>query len=144
MSALADINVKVQTAGGDANAHAVLRELESLLQRLLAAGEEASIDLRSLPLTPEDYELLDASLGKGEVSAEIDSLGVTQIDETGISGIWWVTHYNAEDEVMAEFLEVTWCPEILLTTQEDVSDGLERLRACLGRTTLTKEGDNAG
>lgn len=144
MNTLADIHIKVQTPGADANARAVLRELESLLQRLLSTGEEASIDLGSLPLSPEDYELLDASLGKGEVSAEVDSLGVTQIDETGISGIWWVTHYNADDEVMAEFLEVSWCPEILLTTQEDVSDGLERLRACLAQNVLTKEDDNAG
>jgi hypothetical protein len=45
--------------------------------------------------------------------------------------VWWVTHYNDEDEVLAEFIEVAWCPEILLTPEDDVKDGLESLRARL-------------
>jgi len=131
MSALSDIHIKVHTPGSDANGHAVLREIENLLQQLLNTGVGGSIDLRSLPLTDEDYALLEESLGKGEVSAEVDSLGPTTVDETAVSGVWWVTHCNADEEVMAEFIEVAFCPEILLTTQQDVSTGLERLRACL-------------
>ena len=144
MSALGDIGINVLSPGGDANARAVLREIETLLQGLKAGGEGGSIDLGSLPLTPEDYDLLEASLGKGEVSAEVESLGPTEVTETGISGVWWITHYNADEEVMAEFIAVTLCPEILLTTLEDVSDGLQRLHALLDRTTLCKEGGDAG
>ncbi len=144
MSALGDIGVKVVSMSGDGNARAVLREIEKMLEKLLAEGEENSIDLSSLPLSPEDYDLLEETLGEGEVNAEVHSLGPTRVHETGIPGVWWVTHYNDDDEVMAEFIEVTYCPEILLTPEDDVKDGLEALRARLFEANLNKEGDYAG
>jgi len=143
MSALEDVGVKVVVAGGDANARAVLREIETMLRRLIENDEDSSIDLTALPLTPQDYDLLEDTLGEGEVSAEVDSLGPTRVHETGIPGVWWVTHYNTDDEVMAEFIEVTYCPEILLTPEDDVKDGLEALLARLFEANL-KEGDYAG
>jgi hydrogenase-1 operon protein HyaF len=138
MSGLGDIGIAVQEPGGDANARAVLREIETLLERLLASGEGGSIDLGGLPLSGADYELLEATLGHGEVSAVIDSLGPTDVIETAIPGVWWLTHCNAAEEVMAEFIEVGWCPQIVLAAQEDVRDGLQRLRSAL------KEDGNAG
>lgn len=143
MSKLEHIGIKViPLTGGNGNARAVLREVENLLERLIGAGEAGSIDLGGLPLTPEDYDLLEEALGEGEVHAEVHSLGPTRIHETGIPGVWWVTHYNDDDEVMAEFIEVTYCPEILLTPDEDVQEGLEALRARLFE--MTQEGDYAG
>ena len=138
MSGLDGIGVKVIDAGGDGSAHAVLREIETLLTVLVEKGEEGSIDLSSLPLTPEAYDLLEETLGEGEVTAEVSSLGVTRVHETGIPGVWWVTHYNEDDDVMAEFIEVTHCPEILLTPEDDVKDGLEALRARLFEENMNK------
>lgn len=144
MSSLDQIQVSVQSPRSDANARAVLREIETRLRQLASGGDEVTIDLGSLPMTPEDFELLETVLGKGEVSAEIESLGPTEVTETSIPGVWRVTHYNSNEEVMADFIEVTLCPEILMTTLEDVGDGLETLHAMLGRTTLMKEGDDEG
>ncbi len=138
MSGLDGIGVKVIDAGGDGSARAVLREIETLLTVLVEKGEEGSIDLSSLPLTPEAYDLLEETLGEGEVTAEVSSLGVTRVHETGIPGVWWVTHYNEDDDVMAEFIEVTHCPEILLTPEDDVKDGLEALRARLFEENMNK------
>lgn len=129
MNGLKDIGVKV--VSGNGSAKAVLREIEQRLEKLVQQGEESSIDLSGLPLSPEDYDLLEETLGEGEVVAEVHSLGASRIHETGIPGVWWVTHYNDEDEVLAEFIEVAWCPEILLTPEEDAKDGLEALRARL-------------
>lgn len=142
MNGLKNIGVKVVQVGGNGNARAVLREVENLLQKLVEEGEESSIDLSGLPLTPEDYDLLEETLGEGEVVAEVHSLGPTRIHETGIPGVWWVTHYNDEDEVLAEFIEVAWCPEILLAPEDDVKDGLEALRARLFE--LKQEGGHGG
>jgi len=144
MSPLHDISVKVVPLGGDGNAQAVLREVENLLERLVDAGEESSIDLTSLPLRPEDYDLLEEVLGEGEVSAEVTSIGPTRVHETGIPGVWWITHYNTDDEVMSEFIEVAYCPEILLTPEDDIKDGLEVLRARLLEERLAQEGNHAG
>lgn len=119
------------SGGGEGGAMALLIEVAGLLQRLLDRGETGSIDLARLPLTDEDYGLLDEVLGEGEVHVEVMSPGPTEIVETGIPGVWWVTHYDADDEVMAEFIEVAYCPELLPSPREEVQEGLEGLRARL-------------
>jgi hydrogenase-1 operon protein HyaF len=142
MNALDQIGVKVM--GSANNGRAVLREIHRMLEILVTNNEVNSIDLSSLPLSPEDRQLLEETLGEGEVTAEVNSLGPTRVLETGIPGVWWVRHYNADGEVMAEFIEVTDCPEILLTPQEDMKDGLEALHALLFEANLSKEENHAG
>jgi len=133
------IAITVENVGGG-NGHAVLHEIEQQLERLATNGEESTIDLSRLPFAPGDHALLVKTLGEGEVHAQLNSLGRTEIYETAISGVWWVTHFNADDEVMAEFIEVTRCPTILLTPQDDLRDGVEALRKRLNeRMTMTEE-----
>jgi hydrogenase-1 operon protein HyaF len=74
------------------NADPILHEIQSLLSDLVESGKSSSIDLRSLPLLPGDYEKLKEVLGQGEVSATLEALGVTHVRETAIHGVWWVTH----------------------------------------------------
>lgn len=133
MSRLDDITVTVLQAGDGAAPHgrALLAELEDLLRGLVEQGREGSIDLRSLPLSPADRAFLERQLGQGEVTAEVSALGPSVIRETAIRGVWWVRHYNGNDEVMAEFLEVTHCPDIIRAHPADVRDSLEDLRGRL-------------
>ena len=129
---LEDIQITVvENSGGElrANVRAILYEIESLLDKLLESGKGDSIDIHSLPLLPADYEGLEQALGSGEVYAEIEGgNGPTVIVETGIPGVWWVSHYDDGDNVMAEFIEVTRIPELLMSPLEDIDDGLEGLR----------------
>lgn len=133
MSHLGDIPVTVLQAGAEAapNGRALLVELETLLQDLVEQGREGSIDLRSLPLSPGDLAFLEQHLGRGEVEAEVTALGPSRVHETAIHGVWWVRHYNSNDEIMAEFLEITHCPDIIRAHPADVRDSLEELRAKL-------------
>lgn len=136
MSGLDDIGVSVEAGPGPGpletgNTRALLSELEAALQALLKTGREHSIDLRSLPLLPGELGYLRETLGRGEVRAELDALGRSEIRETAIRGIWWVTHWNTLDEVMAEFLEVSFCPDIIRAQRDDVRDSLEALNARL-------------
>lgn len=135
MSTLDNINVKVinplptqQVDGLSGNADAVLHEIVALLETYTTTGEMGAIDLHSLPLTPADYELLRATLTEGEVHAHINAIGNSDIHETCYPGVWWLTYYNAEDDVVAELLEVTSVPQILKAPEEDMRDGLARLR----------------
>jgi len=130
-----------EAARSHGNAMPLLHEIEVLLGDLLATGKSASIDLRSLPMLPGDYEGLRAALGDGEVSARIDAMGPTQVRETAVHGVWWVTHYNGEDAVIAEFIEVTYMPEILRTHPADARLGLDKLRSRLTQSTETDKGD---
>lgn len=135
MSGLDRIPIQVQPAIAaplsTATAQAILAELETSLQALLASGREHSIDLRSLPLAPGELEYLKDTLGEGEVRVEVDALGSSRVVETRIHGVWWVTHRNSLDDVMAEFIEVSFCPDIIRAQRDDVRESLEVLSARL-------------
>lgn len=134
MNTLADIRIHVDEMPQAENARALLRELENHLQRLIETGETARIDLGSLPLNPADHELLEQVLGHGEVIATVDSLGVSEISDTAIPGIWRIEYYNSDEVLVAEFIEVTGCPEVLQTPVDDLKDGLSALAAAMARS----------
>ena len=139
MSGLSDIGVRVEGESGSGetpsvgNALAILHEIENRLAHLAEGGEPSTIDLRAMPLAPGDYETLQRLLGEGEVSATVDALGPTRVRETAIGGVWWVTYLNAAEDIGAEFIEVARIPTILQTVDEDIVDGLTRLRERLAQ-----------
>ncbi len=129
MSGLADIGVKVEPGDspGDlawGNALPILHEVRHALARLVEEGEPTVIDLQSIPMGPGDDRRLLAGLGEGELRAELQALGKSVVRECKYPGVWLVEHYNANDEVAARFIEVTWIPSILRSQEEDVSAGL--------------------
>jgi hydrogenase-1 operon protein HyaF len=113
------------------NIRALLSEIAALLEKLGKTGETGMIDRNSLPFAPGEYEQLRQMLGQGEVSARIEAIGPSEIIETRYPGVWWVTHYNVEGDIVADILEVTAVPKILRSQPDDVIDGLARLKAQL-------------
>jgi hydrogenase-1 operon protein HyaF len=116
--------------------------------RRLTRGEAGTvIDLRSLPLAPGEEARIEEALGEGEVRAELDSLGPTVIQETAYPGVWFVTHRNTENEIVARFIEVSLIPEILNAQLPDIETGLRQLTERLGdpaaggRCVSGEEGD---
>lgn len=109
----------------------ILHEIRTLLAALIDTGCGGSIDLRSLPLSPADFEALDTVLGAGEVHATIRALGETRVTETAIHGVWRVTHCNDGGEAVADLIEVCDVPDILKTHAADARVGLTKLRARL-------------
>lgn len=139
MSALDAIVVNVESTTG--NVEPLLHEIRHALKQLLAGigakGDETNpidstpavtIDLRSLPLAPGEEERLEAVLGIGEVRATLNSLGQTAVQESSMSGVWIITHHNADGEVVAKQIEITRMPAILLAQKEDIRHGLEQLK----------------
>jgi len=109
-------------------ARAILCEIETMLEQLLAHDEEGVIDLKTIPISHDEYLQLQYVLGKGELSATIQSLGKSTVAETAIAGVWWITHYNEEGEVIADLIEITLIPDILKSDQADMRNSLEELR----------------
>lgn len=140
-----DLPIEVVVEGAKSSggmALPVLHQLQAMLERLIETGESSTLDLRRAPLAPEDRETLETVLGRGEVSATVDSLGPTRIGETAVAGIWWVTHCNQDGKTVLEVIEVTECPELLRTQREDLPSGLGRLRSRLAqRTHVPDPGD---
>ncbi len=56
------------------------------------AGYPAAIDLRSLPMSPQDRIELERVLGEGEVQATVKARwSLERSGKRGVSGIWWVS-----------------------------------------------------
>ena len=110
--------IKFNIQIGDALTHNVkplLHEIKHALDNLIESGKTTIIDLRSLPLAPGEEDKILNTLGQGEVQAQLNALGVSVVYETGYPGVWIVTHYNDEQNVISRFIEVTTMPEILLS-----------------------------
>jgi len=125
MSALDTIKVSTEVATG--NVEPLLHEIRHALKRLATGEQGTVIDLQRLPLAPGEEQRIEATLGIGEVRAEVDALGPTIIQETSYPGVWLVTHKNADDVVVARFIEVTYIPELLRSQQADIDAGIDRL-----------------
>jgi hydrogenase-1 operon protein HyaF len=115
----------------------LLHEVRHALERLLETGEETTIDLAGLPLAPGEFDHIVETLGEGEVRATLDALGPSEVRETRYSGVWLVTHRNANDEVMGRYLEVTRMPAGRRAQEPDMRDGLAALAASLGDTGIS-------
>lgn len=135
MPRLQDIAVRTQTtecvSRDHLNTTPILHEILHALRRLVARGEPTTIDLRAIPFGPGDEERLLETLGKGEVSVELDTLGSSRIRESAYSGVWIVDHRNAEDQRIALQIEIARVPVILSAQAEDMADSLERLEHLL-------------
>lgn len=135
MSALQGIPVRIedtQDCRRDwGNALPILHEVRHALERLIAAGEETQIDLNAIPFGPGDLDRLQSLLGTGEVSATIDALGPTRIQETAIPGVWLLDHRNGDDQRLTLQLEIARIPRILLSQDEDLATALSTLDARL-------------
>lgn len=109
----------------------LLHEVEALLAALVESGQGGSVDLRGLPMSPAEFEALEAALGEGEVRATVRALGETEVRETAVRGVWRVTHRTDDGHVVGEFVEVCHVPEILKTHVADTRAALVALQARL-------------
>jgi len=130
---LQDITIKVESADTSSigNIAALLAEISTMLEQLIGSGTGSMIDLKSLPLSPQEYEQLRLILGQGEVTARLEAIGPSEIIETRYPGVWWLTHYNVEGDIIADMIEIASVPAILHSQPEDMQAGLERLHAML-------------
>lgn len=113
------------------NVNPLLHEIKHALSNLLENEETAIIDLRSIPLAPGEENKILQTLGTGEVHAELDALGKSEIYETYYSGVWVITHYNDAEAIISRFIEITHMPEILCSQKEDISNAYKNLSAKL-------------
>lgn len=102
------------------NVKPLLHEIKHALENLIENGETSIIDLRSIPLAPGEEDRILNTLGRGEVQAQLDALGLSEVTETRYAGVWVVTHYNDEDNIISRFIEVTSIPVILCSQTEDI------------------------
>ncbi|WP_295880838.1 hydrogenase expression/formation C-terminal domain-containing protein [uncultured Thiohalocapsa sp.] len=135
MASIGDIPVKVEgepaAPAEYGNALPVLSQVRHALAQLTQGGEPTQIDLGAMPFGPGDEDRLMALLGQGEVTASVDALGRTRIQETAYSGVWVVEYLNTDDQRVALHLEIDTVPRLLRSQPEDLSDALAALNTLL-------------
>lgn len=105
---------------------AVLQQIYSALKSLEENKLASAIDLRSI-FNPEQTPELKKLLGQGEVSAKLNFFPPTEIEETGIAGVWWITHYDEHMKKFCEIIEITTIPALLTGSYEDIQLSTEQL-----------------
>jgi len=113
------------------NVQPLLHEIRHALAQLLEQGKETVIDLRGIPMAPGEEVAIEQVLGEGEVRVTLSALGPSEIRETSFPGVWLVTHYNNDNQIVGKFVEVAAVPALLMSQTEDMAAGLERLKARL-------------
>ena len=99
-------------------AAALISETLALLTRFAKTGDTATIDLGGLPMSNRDRAALDDFLGRGEVSANVEVIGRTEIWETQFSGVWRVRHFG-DGAIATDLIEIAACPKILCADPRD-------------------------
>ncbi|MGD8827826.1 MAG: hydrogenase expression/formation C-terminal domain-containing protein [Gammaproteobacteria bacterium] len=135
MTSLSEIGVRVEPAGTSsalgAGLDAVLFEIAGMLEQLAETGESGAIDLSTLPMAPGDLTRLREELGSGEVSMSLAIGGRTEVRETAVQGVWWITHYDQRDEVSLEAIEVAPVPVLIPADRDEILAGAATLRSRL-------------
>ena len=119
------------------NVKPLLHEIKHALDNLIETGQTTIIDLRSIPLAPGEEGKILNTLGRGEVLAQLDALGLSEVIETRYAGVWLVTHYNDENNIISRFIEVTTMPEILCSQTEDIMKAYSSLSLDLDKNQET-------
>lgn len=117
---------KSTTIGGGVQAMA--HEILSHLERLHATGETAAIDLKSLPMAPDEFHGIKKMLGQGEIDLTLELDGPTRIRETAYAGVWWIQHTGSDGRILSEFLEITRFPDFLSAQPDQIADAVRHLR----------------
>ncbi len=115
-------------------ARAVLRELAEHLPALAEHGHSHLVDLTSLPMSSGDKQELATLLGQGEVDITLDTMGASRIYETAYSGIWWVKHYSADDQLISELIEIAEIPGIIKSQAADIQLAVQALNQLIEQT----------
>lgn len=150
MSATSSIvDIPVKTSSGcnfdfaTGNDLPILHEIGHALRRLLGQGESTVIDLQAIPMAPGEEQRILQLLGAGEVKAELDTLGSSEVLETAYQGVWSVTHRNTHGETVGKFIEITHCPDILYSQDADIKASIERIGETLSELELKLSGGSA-
>ena len=121
------------------NVKPLLYEIKHALENLIETGKTTIIDLRSIPLAPGEEDKILSTLGQGEVQAQLHALGLSEIIESQYEGVWVITHYNDENNIISRFIEITTMPEILCSQTEDVMAAYSRLTLSLEEDLKTNK-----
>jgi hydrogenase-1 operon protein HyaF len=123
------------------NAPFLLNEIALALEALAKNGESRTLFLSQFPMTPEDAEFLQRTLGPGQTLIQSGGASPAVWRETGVSGVWWGEVFGADRKVVLRTIEIACIPELAVTPAEDIAAGLAEFRARLPEALAAAGGE---
>lgn len=112
---------------GCMNAPGVLVEVNEALAVYQPGGSTHVINLSLLPLSPDDTDFIDRTLGVSPVMILSRGYGNCRVTATGTRHLWRVQFYNSQDVLILDTLEITTMPDVVVAAREDLEDSSQRL-----------------
>ncbi|MCM2398086.1 hydrogenase expression/formation protein [Rhizobium sp. S95] len=113
---------------GTMNVMPVLTEIGDRTGRYRDGDPAHIITFSLFPMSPEDMNFLQETLGAGPVQLTSRGYGSCRIVATGIRNVWSVQFYNAMDTIILDTLEICDIPAVAIAAEEDFLDSEARLR----------------
>ena len=129
--AATQVDLSAPPPPGVMNARSVLAELNAQVQTWSLGDTPYIVNLTLLPQSPEDLAYLDERLGTGPVAILSRGYGNCRIEATALANCWRVRHFNADERLILNSLEVVDVPAAALAAQEDIEDSAGRLHEIL-------------
>ncbi|MGI9265719.1 MAG: hydrogenase expression/formation protein [Gammaproteobacteria bacterium] len=112
---------------GVMNAMSILTEIDEKRSRYVTGNPAHVINLTLLPLSEEDIEFLDQTLGRGPVYILSRGYGDCHVIGTAVPNVWWVRYFNSMGKSILNSLEVVDVPSVVRAAPEDLEDSARRL-----------------
>lgn len=113
---------------GAMNALPVLAEVRERMAAWRPGMPNHTITFTLLPMSPEDMEFVQKTLGNGPVQIMSGGYGSCRVLATGARNVWSVQFFNASDALVLDTLEIGGVPAAACAATEDFQDSAERLR----------------
>lgn len=124
------------------NAVPILSEILKALKDLYEKGEEHTIYINKVPITPEDREVILDVLGEGNVKITYSSkTQPAEWRETGIYGVWIGIIYDRDRKPILETIEITNFPKLAASQREDIEESVKLLEERLEEVLRRAEGE---
>ncbi|MCO6184612.1 hydrogenase expression/formation protein [Rhizobium sp. L1K21] len=113
---------------GTMNVMPVLHEISGKMATHRAGDKAHTITFSLLPMSPQDMELLQDTLGSGPVQLTSRGYGTCRILATGARNVWSVQFYNSMDAIILDTLEICSIPSVAVAAEDDFRDSASRIR----------------
>lgn len=109
------------------NGRAVLSEIAEAADQYRIQKGTHVVNLTLLPMSSEDLEFLETSLGQGPVNILSRGYGNCHISSTTVPNVWWVRFTNSMGTLILNTIEIVDIPGAARAAPEDIYDSRKRL-----------------
>jgi hydrogenase-1 operon protein HyaF len=113
------------------NSGPILTEIKDRVNGFQAGKQAHVINLTLLPMSSDDVQFLDKTLGVGPVRILSRGYGHCRITSTLVPNVWWVRYYNSTGTLILNTLEVVDMPAVVRAASQDFEDSRQRLAEML-------------